>query len=226
MLNDVPVFHDRHAVCQFEGLILIVRHQNAGQTQLPLQATQPGAHVLAHTGIKGTKGLVQQQHARLYGQGACQGHTLPLPARQLVGIARTVVAQLHQLQQFGHTAGDDRRSRAQLARAHLQAKRYVVGDGHVPEQGIVLKHKTHLTIARAASCNVQAIEQHLATVTELKPGDDAQQGGLARARRAQQGAELAFGHQQIDVMKDRGLAKGLAQALHCNLHQSNCLNVT
>ena len=51
-------------------------------------------------GVKGAGGLVAQQHLRLGGQGAGDGHTLLLAAGQLGGIGVRLVGQTHQLQKL------------------------------------------------------------------------------------------------------------------------------
>ena len=53
----------------------------------------------------------------------------------------------------------------------------------------------------------RAVEQHLAGARRVKPGDDAQQGGLAAARRAEDGDEVVLAHFEVDRhQRLRGLA--------------------
>jgi hypothetical protein len=80
LLLDAAVVHHHHAVCHFHGLFLVVGDEDAGHMHLVVQAAQPAAQFLAHLGIQRAKGLVQQQHFGLYGQGARQRDPLALPA--------------------------------------------------------------------------------------------------------------------------------------------------
>ena len=98
-LLDPAGVHHQHAVGQFEGLVLVVGDEDAGQVDFVVQPPQPLPQLLADLGVQGPEGLVQQQHLRLDGQRAGQRHALPLPAGKLVGIAVGVVLQLHQFQQ-------------------------------------------------------------------------------------------------------------------------------
>lgn len=66
-LFDPATVEDGHAVGQFQRFFLIVGHEHRGQAGLLVQFAQPAAQVAAHLCIQGTKGLVQQQHARLNG---------------------------------------------------------------------------------------------------------------------------------------------------------------
>ena len=48
--------------------------------QFVVQTAQPAAQFFSHFGVQRAKGLVQQQHFGLYGQGARQRDPLALPA--------------------------------------------------------------------------------------------------------------------------------------------------
>ena len=50
--------------------------------------------------------LVGQQHGRIEGQRARDGHALPLAAGKFVGQVIEAVAELHQLQQFARAGVD------------------------------------------------------------------------------------------------------------------------
>ncbi|WP_290653589.1 hypothetical protein [Aquisalimonas sp.] len=68
--------------------------------QLPQQPGQVVAHLLAQLRIEVGQGLVEQQHARLCGQGAGNGDPLLLAPREFAGIAFVHAAEVHQLQQL------------------------------------------------------------------------------------------------------------------------------
>ena len=175
------MFHDRHAIGQFQCFVLVVRDEHTGEADLLLQFAQPAAHFLAHARVQRAKGFIQQQDARLDGQRTGQCHALALSARELVRQAIAIARQLHQLQQLAHAPAHFRCRRSLRTRADVQAKGHVLEHAHVPEQRVVLEHETHLPVARIARDHVHAVEQHRAAIREIQPGDDAQQGRLARA---------------------------------------------
>ena len=60
--------------------------------------------------------------------------------------------------------------------------------------------------------DVPAVDQHLAGVGELEPGDDPQRGRLAAAGRAEQRDELARRDLQRHLVKRPGRAEGAGEA--------------
>ena len=80
---------------------------------------------------------------------------------------------------------------AQVTRLDTQAKRHVFKHRHVAKQRVMLKHKTHLSIAHMHMRGVFAAEQNRAAVCRLQARNDAQQRGLAATRGAEQGDQLA-----------------------------------
>ena len=98
-LLDLAFVHHQHAVGQFEGLFLVVGHENAGQMDFVVQAAEPLPEFLPDLGVQRAERLVQQQHFRLDGQRAGQGHALPLSAGKLMRIAVGHAIQLHEFQQ-------------------------------------------------------------------------------------------------------------------------------
>jgi hypothetical protein len=95
--STLAMVHQHDAVGHLERFILVMRHEDAGDVQLVVQAAQPAAQFLAHLGIQRAEGLVQQQHARLHGKGAGQGNALALATRELRREAVVQPVQLHEL---------------------------------------------------------------------------------------------------------------------------------
>ena len=75
-----PRFSHNHSVGHFDGFVLIVSHDDAGEVQLLVQAAQPAPQLVAHLAVQRTERLIQQQHLRIHGHGARQGHPLLLAA--------------------------------------------------------------------------------------------------------------------------------------------------
>ena len=136
-----------------------------------------------------------------------------LAAGQLGRIAVCQPVQLHQMQQTMNTIGNFRLSRALGARPHAWSKGDIVEHRHVSKQGVMLKNKAHPTIPRRLARRVAAIEQHAAGIGEVQPGDDPEQGGLARSRRAEKSHQFALVNCQIDPAQGGKTAEGFCDAM-------------
>ena len=79
-LLDTSAVHHGHAIGDFEGLVLVVRDEDAGHADFVVQLTQPAPELLAHLRIERTEWLVEQQHAGLDRECARQGDALALTA--------------------------------------------------------------------------------------------------------------------------------------------------
>ena len=77
-LFDLSVVHHHHLVGEFEGLLLVVRHEHAGHADLVVQPPQPLPQFHSHLGIERAEGLVEQEDLRPDGQRAGECHPLSL----------------------------------------------------------------------------------------------------------------------------------------------------
>ena len=84
--------------------------EHGGHGVLVVQATEPAPEVLAHVGVEGSEGLVEQQHGRLDGEGAGERHPLSLATRQLPRVAVGQPGELHHLEQLGDPSPGSRAS--------------------------------------------------------------------------------------------------------------------
>ena len=168
-----------------------------------MEAAQPAAQLLADLGVEGAERLVEEQHARLHGQGAGQGHALALPAGQRGGQAVGEPVELHELEQLHDLGLDLRFRRARGARPHAQAEGHVLEHRHVAEERVVLEDEADAALAGLAHGRVFALEEDLAAVGVLEPGDDAQQARLAGAGGPEQRHQLARGHGHAHVARPR-----------------------
>ena len=73
----------RDPVAEVEGLLLLVGDEHGGDAHPPDRRPELAAGALAQGGIEVRERLVEQQHARLGGQGAGERHPLLLAARDL-----------------------------------------------------------------------------------------------------------------------------------------------
>src|SRR4029079_8070968 len=74
----------------------------------------------------------------------------------------------------------------------------------------------HHAAVRARAIDARAVEHHRAGALPVEPGDDAQQGALAAARRAEDGDEVVLGDIEVGRLQRDGRAAvgGLEAARH------------
>ena len=113
------VHHD-DLVRELERLVLVVRHEQARDAELPVQVVEPVAEVLADPRVEGAERLVEQEHPRPRRERPRERDPLPLAARELIGVPVGEGRQLHQREQLVH-ARPDRRLRAALRTARPNA---------------------------------------------------------------------------------------------------------
>ena len=107
-LLDAALAHHHDLVGDLERLFLIVRDEDRRHAHLVVKTPQPLPQLLAHLGVEGAEGLVEQQHLGLGGQGAGQGDALPLTAGQLRRQAVAQAFQSNQVQQLLDAVADRR----------------------------------------------------------------------------------------------------------------------
>jgi hypothetical protein len=119
-----------------------------------------------------------------------------------------------------HLLLDLRVARALLARLHAQAEGHVLEHRHVAEQRVVLEHEAHLALAHVHVGGVFAREQDAAGVGRFQARDDAQQRGLAAARRAEQRDQFARLDVEVHVVQRPEVAELLADVADFDAHGS------
>src|SRR3954447_5650043 len=198
LLDATFVDHD-DLVGDLEGLLLVVGDEHGGHVHLVVQAPEPVAQLLAHLGVEGAEGLVEEQDGRLHRQRPSEGHALALAARELGREPIGQMVEVHELEQFAHAL-------AHLGLgplADLQPERHVLGHGEVLEGGVVLEDEADVALLGRQVGRIGAFDGDLAGVGGLEARDDAQQRRLAPAARAEQRGQLTGGDVERDVV-DRG----------------------
>ena len=84
----------------------------------------------------------------------------------------------------------------------------------------MLEHEADAAVADVALRGVLALEEDLALVGALQAGDDPQQAGLARARRAQQRGQLAAREHQAHVVHGHEVPEPLRDVRDFDAHAS------
>src|SRR5262245_55456988 len=184
-----------------------MRHKDGGVPGPIVDLAQPGTKFATHLGVEGAEGFVEQEQPRFDGESAGKGDALTLAAGKLGRIALLQSRKLHQIEQFERASSDFFAVRAPRARAHAKAEAYVLRYGHVTEQRVILENQPDIALLHRKLQCILSVEQHLARSRNVETGKNAEQGCLARARRSEQGDELAGCDIEGDAVQRRSRAK-------------------
>ena len=153
------------------------------------------AHPDAELRRRGSKRLVHQERLRLADDRPPHGDTLPLPARQLRGLALEELLETE--------LGDPVDTLADLGLGHapdLEAVPEVLPDAHVRVERVALEDHRDVTMARSEVGDVAASDRDLSARHLLESGDRAQQRRLPAARRPDERDELAVADRERHIV--------------------------
>jgi len=205
-LLDLAGAHYRHAVGHAHRLVLVVGDHDRGQVEAALQPADLELQVQAQRAVEGGERLVEQQHRRFGDDGARERDPLLLSARERARQTVGKVRHLHRLERGLHPRYDLGPGGAPGA----QPVGDVLGDRHVREERIVLEHHADPAVTRRQMVHRLPIEQDTSGARPEKPGDGAEQRGLAAAGGAEQGDEFARLYCEVDAVDHRRPAIGKA----------------
>ena len=209
-----------------QRLLLVVGHEHEGDADLPLDGLELDLHLLAQLEVQRAERLIEQQDLGPIDQGAGQGHPLTLAAGELGGLAVAVGTQSNRLQRLARRGS--RRS-AWPTLATLRPYSMFWATVMCAEQRVVLEDGVDVAVERRATRDILAVQLDGALGGQLEAGDHPQDRGLARARRTQQGEELAVEHVEVHAVHgcDRSLAvpELLAQPSQGDRHARRCFHV-
>ena len=183
--------------------------------------TQPFAQVLAHFRIERAERLIEEQHARLNGQCARQGHALALPAGNLRRQPLFITLELDQLEQLSHSRGHRGAVGPFPARQHAQAEGDILEDVHVLEERVMLEDKPGAAFVGALARDFLVAEGNPARVGNFEAGNNAQERGLAAAARAKQGEQFAGAHLKGDILERHEIVELLGNVIDGDAHGWN-----
>ena len=183
-------------------------HEQRGDLETGLQDADLLAQLHADLGIEGGQGLVEQEHARLNGQGAGQGHPLLLAAGHLVRVLGRLGGQPHQLELLQGPGA----SLLAPDLAHAQAEGHVVQRRHVREEAVALEDHAHVALLGGNAGLVDAVDQDAPRVDRLEAGQDPQGGGLPAPGRSEKGDQLTRFEGQGEPVERLGGPEAAAQA--------------
>ena len=185
-----------------------------GDAQLGLDLLDLKAHGFAQLGVQVGKRFVQQQQLRLRHQGAAQGHPLLLSARKLGGNPVRVLAQVHHIQDAVHLILND----VPVHFFDFQGVSHIFKHGHVRPHGVGLEHHADVPALRGHKSIFPAhqliADEHLAAGGLFKARNDAQHGGFAAARGAQEGDEFLVVENLIELLEYHHISKGFGYVLN------------
>ena len=156
-------------------------------------------HLLAQAAVQGAERLVHQHQAGLEHQRAADGDALLLASGELVGPPVLESLQPHQPQRPLHA----RAALRGIEAAHLQREGQILSDRQVREQRVVLEDHADVALPRRQVVHGPPGDADGAGRRGLEPCQHHQAGGLARARRPEQGQELPFANAQVQIADDQ-----------------------
>ena len=200
-----PVVHDRHPVGHRERLALVVRDVAERHADGALQVLELALHVGAQLEVERSQRLVQKQHLGPVHERPGERDPLLLAAGELPGprvLAALELDEAHGLADPGPHLG--------LAHFGLaQAECDVLEHVQMREQRVALKHRVDRPPVGAHAGHVPPAHADPAGGRVLEPGDHAQRGGLAAARRADDREELAALDLQVEAAHGDQVAEAL-----------------
>jgi hypothetical protein len=128
-------------------------------------------------------------------------------------MALVEAAQLHQVEKIGDAAADLLVGGPRAARTDPEAIGDVLRHREMAEQRVVLEDEADTTVAHGKPGGVLLAEQDAPRRRCLQTRDQAQEGRLARARRAQQRQQLARLDGEIDMLDRDRTVEGLGETL-------------
>ena len=216
-LLDPAVVHHHHSVGEGHRLRLVVGDHDHRRIDPLAQLGELHAGAHAQRRVEVRQRLVEEEQPGLFDQGPPDGDALALAARHLSRLLVELRLDLQDPRRLLDPRGD-------LVLRHLrvaEAEGHVLAHAHVRIKRVMLEDHRDAAPARRQGVDPLALQPHLAAVGGLEPGDDAQQGRFAAARRAEKGDELLRLHGERHAVQDRGRAEGLAdvdQLEACQTH--------
>jgi hypothetical protein len=191
----------------------IVRHQDQGRAGLAVELEHQRHHRLAGREVEAAGRFVGQQQRRPNHEGARQRDALLLASRQH---ARIVAQPLAQADAAQHLGGQCPGVGAAL---ELERQHHVLERIEIIEQLEALEDEADLggahggTLVLADREQVDAVEPHRAGGRRVEPGDQREQGALARSRGADDRHRALPRQGEIDLVENRQRAGRVLDAL-------------
>ncbi len=178
---------------QDHGLGLVMRNIDHRGVDLPVQLLQLDAHLGPELGIQVAQRLIEKKDFWPADDGPPDGHPLPLPPRQGLGLAIQLSFDLQQ----GSGLHDPRPDLAPGIMPQLQPESHILEYRHMRVQGIVLKDHGDIPVAGPEIIDGLAVDTDGSLPDLFQPRDHPEQGRFAATRRAHHDHEfLCHGRQR------------------------------
>ena len=213
-LDDLARVHDRDPVGELEQQRDVVRDEEDGEPEVPLQRLDLLHDLSLHDDVERRGRLVEHDQLRVERERDRDDHALPHPARELVRVrAYPAAVDADELEQL---LGLRERTRLvdALVRAHCVDE--LVADAHHRVERVhrALEHHRDVPPAEPAHVLVALADEVLAAEDDAAAGDPARRpqdlhhgvrdGGLAAARLAGEPEDLALVDVEVDAVDGAG----------------------
>ena len=195
LLDEAPL-HDHDATTHGHGLHLVVGDVDEGGAQPFVEAGDLGPHDPAELGVQIGQRLVQKEDLGASHDGAAQSHSLPLAARQSLGLALQIFRDAQDAGGLGDLLTDDLLGDL----GGLEGKGHVLVDRHVRVEGVVLEDHGDVAVARLHVVDDIPVDAQLPRRDVLQPRDHAEGGGFPTARGADKDDEFLVADLHVEVV--------------------------
>ena len=188
--------------------------EDGGHARALLYAANLLAHFQAQAGVEVGKGLVEQKQAGVLHQRPGDGHALLLAAGELGGMALHHRIHVDEL-------GDIHGALEALGLGHLlhfQREADVLQHRHVRVERVILEHQADAALFRGHVGHVVVVEVDLAARDRQDARQHVEDGGLAAARRAEQGDQFPMLQRGGEIRYRRDVAEFLGQVFEPYSH--------
>ena len=212
-LDDVAAVHHGDPVRHGHRLDLVVGDVDEGCAEALVQLGELGAHVDAQLRVEVRQRLVHEEDVRMPDHGAAEGDALALAAGELSRPAIEQRAELELLRHRFDLALDTAHYRPapprqqpyqgqalmQAQTRHDERQAEIGPHRHVRVERVALEHHRDPPLVRTQMVDRRSADQNRAGILALDAGDDADQGCLPAAGRADEGHELAVRDGKVDA---------------------------
>ena len=193
-VGEAALMQDRHLVGHHVGELDVVGHHDGRVADARLQLGDELGHQSRIGRVEPGRGLVEEDHLRLHGEGPRDAHALAHPARQLGGHEVVGAGQAHEREQPVDAVGDlalvEARVLAQRVRDVLEDGQRVEERGALKDEAGAPPERQHRFLPQAV--DPRAEQEDLAGIRPDEAIGDAQEHGLARAAAAHDGERRAL----------------------------------
>ncbi|EFG64279.1 tat (twin-arginine translocation) pathway signal sequence [Streptomyces sp. SPB074] len=206
------VAQDGDGLAHLVHLLEVVRDEQEGDARL-LQRPHPGEETVDLTAVELCRGLVQDDEAGPDAERAGDLHHLPVLDAQVPGAGPRIDVDVPVAEERGGLGAQPAPGDEAAAPGGLPVQEQVLGDGEVGDDGGLLVDAGDLGAPGRAVGEAGgggAVEADLAAVGGLEPGEERDEGGLARAVAPDEGVRLARPDGETSVGEGDGGAVALA----------------